>query len=59
MQKIFFKKNKIIENSLFFAIFLIFLDSYQIFQIPFSWIGSSILLLISFFYISMKKFHSV
>ena len=47
--KIFFKKNKLIENSLFFAIFLIFLDSYQIFQIPFSWIGSSILLLIAIF----------
>ena len=49
MQKIFFKKNKIVEHSLFLAIFLIYLDSYQIFQIPFSWIGSSILLLIAFF----------
>ena len=49
MQKIFYKKNKIVEHSLFFAIFLIYLDSYQIFQIPFSWIGSSILLLVAFF----------
>ena len=49
MQKIFLKKNKIIESFLFFAIFLICLDSYQIFQIPLTWIGSSILLLVAFF----------
>ncbi len=55
MQRKVLKKNKAIENALIFSIFLIFLDSYQIFQIPLSWIGSSLLLMIvSFFYFDEK-----
>ena len=55
MQRKVLKKNKAIENALIFSIFLIFLDSYQIFQIPLSWIGSSLLLMVvSYLYFDEK-----
>ena len=39
---------RIIEKSLYFSIFLIFLDSYQFFSIPLTWIGSGVLVIICF-----------
>ena len=41
-------KNNIYVNIIFIAIFLIFLDAYEIFSIPISWIGLSFLLIPSF-----------
>ena len=37
-------KNNIYVNIIFISIFLIFLDAYEIFSIPISWIGLSFLL---------------
>ena len=39
---------KIIEQSLYFSILLIFLDSYEIFNTPLTWIGSGVLVIICF-----------
>ena len=38
-------KNNIYVNIIFISIFLIFLDAYEIFSIPISWIGLSFLLI--------------
>ena len=48
MIKNFINMEKVIEKSLYFSIFLIFLDSYQFFDIPFTWIGSGVLVMICF-----------
>ncbi len=48
MIKNFINFEKIIEQSLYFSIILIFLDSYQFFYIPLTWIGSGILVITSF-----------
>ncbi len=42
----FLKFDKLIEKSLFFSLLLSFLDSYQLFKIPLSWIGAVFLLII-------------
>ena len=41
----FLKFDKLIEKSLFFSLVLSFLDSYQLFKIPLSWIGAVFLLI--------------
>ena len=48
MIKNFTNLERIIEKSLYFSIFLIFLDSYQFFSIPLTWIGSGVLVIICF-----------
>ena len=48
MIKNFINMEKVIEKSLYFSIFLIFLDSYQFFSIPLTWIGSGVLVIICF-----------
>lgn len=48
MIKNFTNFEKIIERGLYFSIILIFLDSYEIFNTPLTWIGSGVLVIICF-----------
>jgi hypothetical protein len=47
-------KNQIIMNFIVLGIFLVFLDSYQLINIPISWIGQGLLMFIAL--IGFKKF---
>ena len=49
------KFEKLIEILLFTSILLIFLDSYQLFSIPLTWLGSSLLLVITFLIYRKEK----
>ena len=49
------KFEKLIEILLFISILLIFLDSYQLFSIPLTWLGSSLLLVITFLIYRKEK----
>lgn len=61
MIKNFTNLERVIEKSLYFSIFLIFLDSYQFFDIPFTWIGSGLLVIICFviFFKENIKLHPI
>ena len=60
MIKNFTNLERVIEKSLYFSIFLIFLDSYQFFDIPFTWIGSGLLVIICFvIFLRKYKLHPI
>jgi len=61
MIKNFTNLETIIEKSLYFSIFLIFLDSYQFFSIPLTWVGSGVLVIICFviFFKENIKLHPI
>ena len=61
MIKNFTNMERTIEKSLYFSIFLIFLDSYQFFSIPLTWIGSGVLVIICFviFFKENIKLHPI
>ena len=44
MNKNIFKSQLLFDITLFFSLFLIFLDSYQILSFPITWIGTGLLL---------------